>query len=148
MLTPRSMKSRDHERIEDVLTKIFYEEIYKRAGKLKPEEEVKKAKKKKKNINTATPKNQNITSTEITDAVFNLKPIYPNDLNAKSFTKKYANGDVRFQVELKDGLKHGRYEAFYPNGIRKIRGRFRDDEQVGTWRYYNEDGEQVHKKRF
>ena len=44
MLTPRSMKSRDHERIEDVLTKIFYEEIYKRAGKLKPEEEVKKAK--------------------------------------------------------------------------------------------------------
>ncbi|MBR9853166.1 MAG: DUF3352 domain-containing protein [Algicola sp.] len=111
-------------------------------------EEVKKATNPSKNINTTTPKNQNITSTEITDAVFNLKPIYPNDLNAKSFTKKYANGDVRFQVELKDGLKHGRYEAFYPNGIRKIRGRFRDDEQVGTWRYYNEDGEQVHKKRF
>ncbi len=91
---------------------------------------------------------QNITSSEITDAVFNLRPIYPNDLNASTFTKKYANGNVLFEVELKDGLKHGRYEEFYPDGTRKIRGRFRNDEQVGTWRYYNQQGEQVRKKRF
>ena len=91
---------------------------------------------------------QSTASTEITDAVFDLRPIYPNDLNAKSFSKKYANGNIRFQVDLKDGLKHGRYEAFYPDGTRKIRGRFRNDEQVGTWRYYNKEGDQVHKKRF
>ncbi|MBW8201337.1 DUF3352 domain-containing protein [Flagellimonas abyssi] len=92
--------------------------------------------------------NQSTASTEITDAVFDLRPIYPNDLNAKSFSKKYANGNIRFQVDLKDGLKHGRYEAFYPDGTQKIRGRFRNDEQVGTWRYYNKEGDQVHKKRF
>lgn len=91
---------------------------------------------------------QSTASTEITDAVFDLRPIYPNDLNAKSFSKKYANGNIRFQVDLKDGLKHGRYQAFYPDGTRKIRGRFRNDEQVGTWRYYNKEGDQVHKKRF
>lgn len=88
------------------------------------------------------------TSTEITDAVFDLKPIYPNDLNADSFSKKYANGNVLFEVELKDGLKHGRYEEFYSDGTRKIRGRFRNDKQVGTWRYYDKEGNQVHKKRF
>ncbi|NDV17192.1 DUF3352 domain-containing protein [Muricauda sp. TY007] len=92
--------------------------------------------------------NQSTASTEITDAVFDLRPIYPNDLNASSFSKTYANGNIRFEVDLKDGLKHGRYEEFYSDGTRKIRGRFRDDEQVGTWRYYDKEGNQVHKKRF
>lgn len=91
---------------------------------------------------------QSTASTEITDAVFDLRPIYPNDLNASSFSKTYANGKIRFEVDLKDGLKHGRYEEFYPDGTRKILGRFRDDEQVGTWRYYDKEGNQVHKKRF
>jgi len=92
--------------------------------------------------------NQSTASTEITDAVFDLRPIYPNDLNASSFSKTYGNGNIRFEVDLKDGLKHGRYEEFYSDGTRKIRGRFRDDEQVGTWRYYDTEGNQVHKKRF
>ena len=88
------------------------------------------------------------TTLEITDAIFSLKPIYPTDLNAKSFAKKYSNGATRFEVELKDGLKHGRYTSFYVNGEKKITGRFRKDQQVGTWRYYNRDGELLRKKRF
>ncbi|WP_421808154.1 DUF3352 domain-containing protein [Flagellimonas sp.] len=111
-------------------------------------EEVKKATNLPKNVSTTAPKTQNTTSSEITDAVFDLRPIYPTDLNAKSFSKKYVNGNIRFEVDLKDGLKHGRYEEFYPDGTRKIRGRFREDEQVGTWRFYNKEGDQVHKKRF
>ncbi|MDC6366159.1 MULTISPECIES: DUF3352 domain-containing protein [Flavobacteriaceae] len=91
---------------------------------------------------------QKATPTEITDAVFNLKPIYPTDLNAKSFSKKYGNGKIRFEVDLKDGLKHGRYVEYYPNGEEKITGRFRNDEQVGTWRFYDKNGELVKKKRF
>ncbi|GLU42929.1 DUF3352 domain-containing protein [Allomuricauda sp. NBRC 101325] len=108
-------------------------------------EEVKKTIKLPKQLESTTP---NMAETEITDAVFNLKPIYPNDLNADSFSKKYANGNVLFEVELKDGLKHGSYEEFYSDGTRKIRGRFRNDTQVGTWRYYDKDGNQVYKKRF
>lgn len=88
------------------------------------------------------------TSEEITDAIFNLKPIYPNDLNAKSFSKLYANGATKFEVDLKDGLKHGRYTEYYPNGNERITGRFRNDIQVGTWRYFDEEGKLVHKKRF
>ncbi|GMN10386.1 DUF3352 domain-containing protein [Croceitalea sp. MTPC9] len=86
--------------------------------------------------------------TEITDAIFNLKPIYPTDLNANSFSKKYSNGITRFEVDLKDGLKNGRYVEYYSNGEKKITGRFRKDEQVGTWRYYTRGGELLHKKRF
>lgn len=91
---------------------------------------------------------QSSKTKEITDAVFNLKPIYPTDLNAKAFIKKYTNGAVKFEVELKDGLKHGRYHEFYSNGNEKITGRFKKDEQVGTWRYFDDTGALVRKKRF
>ena len=87
-------------------------------------------------------------SGEITEAVFKLRPIYPNDLTAKSYTTKYANGTVRFQVELKDGLKHGRYTQYYTDGTEKMTGRFRKDIQVGTWRYFDKEGKQLLKKRF
>ncbi|QLG44881.1 DUF3352 domain-containing protein [Costertonia aggregata] len=86
--------------------------------------------------------------SEITDAIFDLKPIYPTDLNAKSFKKMYTNGKVQFEVELKDGLKHGSYSQYYKNGGIRIKGRFRQDLQVGTWRYYNSEGELIRKKRF
>jgi len=110
--------------------------------------EVKKAMKQEGSVDITTVKKPVSDSMEITDAIFDLKPIYPTDLNAKSFRKQYANGNTWFEVDLKDGLKHGRYEEFYPDGTRKIRGRFREDKQVGTWRFYNKEGDQVHKKRF
>ena len=90
----------------------------------------------------------NSKNDAITDAIFNLRPIYPTDLNAKSFVKKYSNGSVRFEVDLKDGLKNGSYKEYYSNGEKRITGRFRKDEQAGTWRYYDVAGNLVHKKRF
>ncbi|MEM9649142.1 MAG: DUF3352 domain-containing protein [Bacteroidota bacterium] len=84
----------------------------------------------------------------ITESVFDLKSIYPSDLNAKSFSKKYANGNVRFEVDLKNGLKHGKYLEYHPNGVKKITGRYRKDEQIGTWRYYDSLGELKLKKKF
>src|SRR5690606_18290131 len=47
-------------------------------------------------------KSQSDDPVEITDAVFDLKPIYPTDLNAKIFSIKYPNGAIKFEVELKD----------------------------------------------
>ena len=94
------------------------------------------------------PNTQNPTPDEITDAIFDLASIYPSDLNAGSFRKLYANGTTKFEVELKDGLKHGRYTEYYPDGTERITGRFRKDVQVGTWRYYTTEGKMVWKKRF
>ncbi|MBO0323799.1 DUF3352 domain-containing protein [Muricauda sp. CAU 1633] len=111
-------------------------------------EEVKKNSQFEDKVQIPNSKTQNSNSTEITEAIFDLKPIYPTDLNAKSFSRSYANGSVRFEVDLKDGLKHGRYTEYYSDGTEKITGRFRNDEQVGTWRYYDSDGKMVLRKRF
>ena len=84
----------------------------------------------------------------VDETVFDLRPIYPTDLSANTFSKVYPNGSIRFKVDLKDGLKHGRYTAYHSNGKKKITGRFKRDQQVGTWRYFDEYGEQLLKKRF
>lgn len=87
-------------------------------------------------------------SGEVSEAVFDLAPIYPSDLNADSFRKNYSNGSIRFEVDLKDGLKHGSYMEYHPNGERKITGRFREDRQVGVWRYFDPEGKLLLRKRF
>ena len=86
--------------------------------------------------------------SELTDAVFKVGTIYPSDLNAKSYQKKYNSGKTRFKVALKNGQKHGRYESYYPNGQLKLKGRYRKDKQVGLWKYYSDTGELLRKKRF
>lgn len=100
------------------------------------------------NVQIRHPIPQNSVLAEATDAIFDLAPIHPTDLNARFFSKKHANGNVEYEVGLKDGLKHGRYISYYSDGTEKITGHFRKDEQVGTWRYYGKDGELVRKKRF
>ncbi len=93
-------------------------------------------------------KDKKVSPRELTEKVFDLRPIYPTDLTAKKFSRAYSNGSVRFEVELKDGLKHGRYTEYYPNGKERMTGRFKKDIQVGMWRFYDDDGEQLLKKRF
>ncbi len=87
-------------------------------------------------------------SPDVSEAVFNLNPIYPTDLTAKSFEQSYKDGTLNLKVDLKNGLKHGRFTAYYPNGKKKMTGRFKEDRQVGTWRYFDATGKQLLKKRF
>ena len=82
------------------------------------------------------------------DTIFKIKEIFPSDLTAKKFTKKHYNGNIRFVVELKNGLKHGDYKEYYRNGKLKIRGKYKKDQQDAAWRVYNYNGDVVFKKRF
>ncbi|TAI47251.1 DUF3352 domain-containing protein [Flagellimonas allohymeniacidonis] len=111
-------------------------------------EEVKKSLQFQENPWTSTANNQISKKQELTEAIFRLRPIYPTDLTAKKFIKNFINGAKRYEVELKDGLKHGSYTEYYQDGTEKMTGRFRNDEQVGTWRYFDEEGKLLLKKRF
>ena len=96
-----------------------------------------------------TRKQVEITEETINKAtVFTIKEIFPSDLTAKQFEKKYYNGKIRFSVELKNGLKHGDYLEYYSNGKLKIKGSYKRDEQNGTWRVYDYNEDVVFKKRF
>ncbi len=91
---------------------------------------------------------ENNTPSEINKkTVFNIKEIYPTDLNAKSYTTRFDTGKTYRVIELKNGLKHGSYKEYYPNGVLKISGKFRKGKQSGIWRAYNRKGELIIKKR-
>lgn len=82
------------------------------------------------------------------DEVISIDDILPEDLNSKSFTEAYENGQLKFEVSLKDGLKHGRYYQYDSLGNMVVKGRYKDDEKSGTWRFYDEEGELLRKERF
>lgn len=77
-----------------------------------------------------------------------IETILPEDLNSKTFIEYYDNEQVKFEVSLKDGLKHGRYFQYDSLGNMIIKGRYRKDEKSGTWRFYNENGDLIRKERF
>ena len=92
-------------------------------------------------------KTRKVNSTEITEAVFIIPEIYPTDLSAKKYSIKYANGNTKLSVELKNGLKHGSYREYYRNGKLKISGKYRKDKQTGIWKAYDKEGKLAIKKR-
>ncbi|WGH76434.1 DUF3352 domain-containing protein [Tenacibaculum tangerinum] len=89
------------------------------------------------------------TTTENSTSFFELPPIHPSDLSAKSYKEYYENGQLKFEVDLKDGLKEGSYKSYYENGNLKIKGYFKNDTQDGTWKAYDEQkGNLIFKKHF
>ena len=74
--------------------------------------------------------------------------ISPEDLDAKLYTERYESGQIKIEVPLKDGRKHGTYREFYPSGNIKLKGKYRKGQQVGTWKAYDEEGNIIEKKSF
>ena len=60
----------------------------------------------------------------------------------------FPGQEMRYEVELKNGLKHGNFEEYYSNGKIKIKGKYKKDKQTGVWKYYSSDGILVKKKKF
>ncbi|MGB3467133.1 MAG: DUF3352 domain-containing protein [Cyclobacteriaceae bacterium] len=70
------------------------------------------------------------------------------DLNAKSQTEEYEDGQTKYEVGVKDGLKHGTYYEYYETGELKIKGKYKNDLKEGVWKYYNEEGDQINRERY
>lgn len=71
-----------------------------------------------------------------------------SDLDASKQTEYHTNGNEKFTVGLKNGLKHGTFKEYYSNGNVKIKGKFKDDKKHGTWKYYDFNGILVKEEEF
>ncbi|MEQ8474611.1 DUF3352 domain-containing protein [Fulvivirga sp.] len=79
------------------------------------------------------------------DYIIAVENILPEDLNDKKLTENFANGQLKFEVPLKDGLKHGRYDEYDSLGNLIIKGRYKNDKKAGTWKFYDSEGKLVDK---
>ncbi len=70
------------------------------------------------------------------------------DLGAKKQTNDFENGVQQYEVEIKDGLKHGSYFEYHDTGELKIKGKYKNDLKEGTWKYYDIDGNLIKKEKY
>ncbi|MGY6560713.1 MAG: toxin-antitoxin system YwqK family antitoxin [Luteibaculaceae bacterium] len=52
----------------------------------------------------------------------------------------YPNGNLWSLHNYTDGKLHGEYKTWHKNGQIFISGRYEMDNQIGTWKYFSEDG--------
>lgn len=60
----------------------------------------------------------------------------------------YENGQLRNELNFKDGKKDGKYTSYYENGQVKQEGNFKDGKQDGKWIYYHSNGKPMGKGNF
>lgn len=81
-----------------------------------------------------------INEIAVTDT---LPKILISDLDAKKQEVYYDDGTLKWVVELKDGLKHGKIRGYHMNGEMSLKGAYDHHQPTGKWKYYNEDGKMI-----
>ncbi len=77
-----------------------------------------------------------------------LPIIIIQNLDAKKQEEFYENGNVKLEVELKNGLKHGTIKQYHENGELYLKGEYDNDEPISKWKYYNEEGKLIKKDNY
>jgi hypothetical protein len=85
---------------------------------------------------------------EPTEPAWYNPDIVINDLDDKNMEAKDEKGNLIYLIELKNGIKHGTYKAYYPDGSLKVSGKYKNDLQQGTWKLYDENGKLLEEKEF
>lgn len=71
-----------------------------------------------------------------------------DDLTVKRQTEDHINGLTKYEIGIKDGLKHGFYYEYYLSGELKVKGKYKKDVMVGTWKYYDEEGNLIKREKY
>ena len=81
--------------------------------------------------------------------MISIDEITLDDLDAKKHQEFFEDGEtLKLEVYLKDGLKNGSYREYYENGELKVKGKYKNDEPSGVWRFYDEKGKRIRKERY
>ncbi|MDH5366618.1 MAG: DUF3352 domain-containing protein [Cyclobacteriaceae bacterium] len=86
-------------------------------------------------------------NNSVVEESITIDDILPDDLNDKNMTHSFENGQVKFEVALKDGLKNGTYIEYDSLGNIIVKGKYKNDQKTGVWKYYNNEGEVIRKER-
>ena len=89
-----------------------------------------------------------IIATPQIEEEIQIDDIFPEDLTDKKLIESYANGQNKFEVPLKNGLKEGMYKSYDSLGNVLIKGRYKKNEKSGVWKYFTSEGDLIRKERF
>lgn len=78
----------------------------------------------------------------------NAEKYIPKDLTQSIYKENYPEGQLKVEIEIKDGFRSGSFREYHENGELKIKGEYKADKKNGTWKFYNEQGEMIGKKEY
>lgn len=81
-------------------------------------------------------------------ALLNIEEMILDDLDAKIQEEKYENGEVKLEVGIKNGFRHGIYTEYSETGEVIVKGSFKNDQKSGIWKFYDAQGNLISKKRY
>lgn len=90
----------------------------------------------------------NILTSPEKEEEIQIDDIFPEDLSEKKLIKSYENGQNRFEVPLKNGVKEGMYKSYDSLGNVLVKGRYKKNKKSGIWKYYTSDGDLIRKEKF
>ena len=79
---------------------------------------------------------------------FEIEDVAIIDLTTKTHLEYFSDSTLRIEVEVNNGIKTGKFTEYYKNEEVKLKGKFDNDKQVGTWKLYDPDGKLIEKKKF
>jgi antitoxin component YwqK of YwqJK toxin-antitoxin module len=69
-------------------------------------------------------------------------------MTQKNFTTYHANGAKSESVDMIDGLASGAYQSWYENDTKESEGTTKNNNQIGEWTYWDENGKVNRKGSF
>ncbi|MFN3871776.1 MAG: toxin-antitoxin system YwqK family antitoxin [Ignavibacterium sp.] len=68
--------------------------------------------------------------------------LYKDSTSSVPFTGRHKSRvmDKVIEYEVKDGIKHGDFILYYPNGKIEMQGKLVNDKNEGEWKYFLPDG--------
>jgi antitoxin component YwqK of YwqJK toxin-antitoxin module len=88
------------------------------------------------------------TRSEESDTLSSLDQFLIKNFQGNLNTKYYPNGNPKASIEMDGNVRDGVYVEFYENGTASVKGKYKDGLKHGLWKYYNPDGSFKNKERY
>jgi len=64
------------------------------------------------------------------------------------WTSYFDNGKISSEQHFNDGKKDGEYKLYFMNGRVNLSGRYRLNDKIGVWYYFDESGDTIKTEKF
>ena len=82
------------------------------------------------------------------EALEETDDIIVDDLTARTLTGRYDNGQIRYEMEVENGIKAGDFQSYFSNGRKQFVGKYKNDQKEGIWRVYAPEGKLIARLKF
>lgn len=82
------------------------------------------------------------------DGTLRSKGQYRNGLRHGHWAFYHPNGFVQTEADFIDGKENGTYCVYHENGIPYYRGLYSNGQRTGVWEFYDADGKLISSKQF